>query len=89
MFRRPLLTRSLKTEFSRKLMALQVSGAFAQEIRESLGYSRVRKRHLEGDLADGEAYCGASAGLIKEIVSAVTLIEKVMGGYGRAIERLI
>ena len=60
--RKLLPTRSLKTEFTQRLLALEESGASAEEIRNFLGYSRARAGQLEGDLVNGEAYCGASAG---------------------------
>jgi enoyl-[acyl-carrier protein] reductase II len=60
--RRLLPTRALKTEFSRKLLELESSGASANDIRDFLGRSRARTGQLEGDLINGEAYCGASAG---------------------------
>lgn len=78
--RKLLPTRSLKTNFSERLLELEEAGASAEEIREFLGYSRARKGQLEGDLANGEAYCGASAGLIKEILPAATVVRGLVEG---------
>jgi enoyl-[acyl-carrier protein] reductase II len=86
--RRLLPARSLKTEFSKRLSALEERGASAEEIREFLGYGRPRKSQLEGDLAEGEAYCGTSAGLIKDIVPAATVIEQLVKGYQEVIKRI-
>jgi hypothetical protein len=44
---------------------------------------------LEGDLINGEAYCGASAGLIREIIPAATVIQKMVKGYEEIIKKLI
>ena len=54
--RKLLPTRSLKTEFTRRLLELEESGASAGDIREFLGYSRARTGQIEGDLENGEAY---------------------------------
>jgi len=83
-----LPTRSLKTEFSRKLLDLEKSGASADDIRNFLGYRRARKAQLEGDLTEGEAYCGASAGLIREIIPAAAVVQDLVEGYEEIIENL-
>ncbi|GAG06906.1 unnamed protein product, partial [marine sediment metagenome] len=80
-------TRSLRTEFTRKVMELEQSGASASDIRDFLGYSRARRGQLEGDLAEGEAYCGASAGLIKEILPVASVIHELVEGYREIIAK--
>ncbi|GAI76671.1 unnamed protein product, partial [marine sediment metagenome] len=86
--RKLLPTRSLKTEFSRKLLDLEKSGVPASDIRNFLGYRRARKAQLEGDLTEGEAYCGASAGLIREIIPAAAVVQNLVEGYEEIIENL-
>ncbi len=39
-----------------------------------------------GDI--GEAYCGASAGLIKEILTAKEVIENLVNGYQKVADSL-
>ena len=75
--RRILPTRMLKTELSRRLLAMEERGARAEEIRNFLGFSRARRGQLEGDLEEGELFCGASAGLIREILPASAVIQKL------------
>ena len=58
-------TRILKTEFSGRLLELETSGASTETVREFLGRGRARRGQMEGDLVNGEFYCGTSAGLIK------------------------
>ncbi|MFX0201880.1 MAG: NAD(P)H-dependent flavin oxidoreductase [Candidatus Hodarchaeota archaeon] len=41
--RKLLPTRSLRTDFTRRLLELEKSGASAEEIKAFLGYSRTRK----------------------------------------------
>ena len=85
--RRLLPTRALKTEFSRRLLELEKGGASAEVLREFLGYSRARKGQLEGNFAEGEAYCGAAAGLIREILPAAEVIRRMVQGYQEILHR--
>jgi enoyl-[acyl-carrier protein] reductase II len=86
--RKLLPTRSLKTEFTRRLLELEESGASADDIRESLGYSRARTGQIEGDLENGEAYAGASAGLIKEVLPAAEVIQRLVEEYRKVIKKI-
>jgi enoyl-[acyl-carrier protein] reductase II len=87
--RRLLPTRSLKTDFTRCLLELEESGASADDIRNFLGHSRARTGQLEGDLENGEAYCGASAGLIKEIIPAAMVVQNLVEGYEKILKKII
>jgi enoyl-[acyl-carrier protein] reductase II len=86
--RKLLPTRSLKTEFTRRLLELEESGATASDIREFLGYSRARTGQIEGDLENGEAYSGASAGMIKEILPAAEVVQKLVEDYQKVIKKI-
>ena len=70
-------------------MELEESGASADEIRAFLGYSRARKGQLEGDLVNGEFHCGASVGLIKEILPVATVIRGLVEGYERIVKKMV
>jgi enoyl-[acyl-carrier protein] reductase II len=86
--RRLLPTRSLKTEFTRRLLGLEEKGASGKDIRDFLGYSRARTGQIEGDLDKGEAYCGASAGLIREIIPAAMVIRRIVERYEEIIKKI-
>lgn len=86
--RKLLPTRSLKTEFTRRLLELEERVASAEEIRAFLGYSRARKGQIEGDLLNGELYAGASVGLIKEILPAAMVIRGLIEGYEKIIQKI-
>jgi enoyl-[acyl-carrier protein] reductase II len=86
--RKLLPTRSLKTEFTRRLLELEESGASAGDIREFLGYSRARTGQIEGDLENGEAYSGASAGLIKEILPVAEVVQRLVEEYQIVIKKI-
>ena len=60
---------------------MEASGASADKIREVIGYRGARRAQLEGNLTDGELYCGASAGLINDIVPASRVVERLVEGY--------
>ena len=81
-------TRSLKTEFTRTLIELEKSGAAAEDIMDFIGYRSNRTAQIDGNLNGGEAYCGASAGLIKEIISVKEVVRQLVEGYEQVLKRL-
>jgi enoyl-[acyl-carrier protein] reductase II len=81
-------TRSLKTEFTNTIIELERSGATAGDIMDFIGYRSNRTAQLEGHLNGGEAYCGASAGLIKEILPAGDVVRQLVEGYEQVLNRL-
>jgi enoyl-[acyl-carrier protein] reductase II len=86
--RKVLPTRSLKTELTSRLLELEASGASADAIRDFLGTSRARKGQIEGDLVNGEVYGGSSAGLIKDILPAATVIQKLVDGFEEIVKKI-
>ena len=82
-------SRSLKTTaFTQALLALDEAGADADEIRDFMGQASSRRAGIEGDLDNGEAYCGASAGLIKEILTVQEVMDNLVNGYREAADSL-
>ncbi|MBI4765698.1 MAG: DUF561 domain-containing protein [Deltaproteobacteria bacterium] len=82
-------SRSLKnTEFSQVLLGMEAACASADELREFMGHAASRRAGLEGDLDNGEAYCGSSAGLVHEILGAGEVVQKLVDGYGAVLKRL-
>ena len=78
-------TRSLKSNFSMELAALEKSGASAEDLRKHVGRGRARKAQIEGNLTDGDAYAGSSAGVIKEVLPAAVVIENLIKTYAKTI----
>jgi enoyl-[acyl-carrier protein] reductase II len=70
------------------LLELEASGVSTEEIRDFLSFSRARKGQIDGDLVNGEAYCGCSAGLIKEILPAATVIQRLVDGFQQIITKI-
>ena len=87
--RQLLPSRSLKhTEFTQVLLGMEAAGASAEDIRKFMGHAASRRAGLEGDLDNGEAYCGSSAGLIHEIVSAKEVIRRLVDDYPDVMRKL-
>ena len=82
------LTRVLKGEVATKLLGMESAGASEQELLTFIGSSRSRKGQCEGDLVSGQAYCGAIAGMIKEIKSAAEVVRDIVTGYDKVLARL-
>jgi len=87
--RKLIPSRSLKnTAFTQSLLALEEAGATGQELREFMGQAASRRAGLDGDLDNGEAYCGSSAGLIHDIIPVAEVIQRLVEGYDRIVETL-
>jgi len=81
-------TRGLKTELIAKILEMESQGASAQELEAFIGFGKARLGELEGDLVSGEAYCGAIAGVINEIVSAAEVVRSLVDDYSAVVSRL-
>jgi enoyl-[acyl-carrier protein] reductase II len=81
-------TRGLNNELAAKIMEMESHGASAEELQSFIGFERARKGQLEGDLIQGEVYCGAIAGMIREIISAAEVVRDIVSGYSAAVARL-
>ncbi len=81
-------TRILKNEIAAKLLDMEAAGASAEELLAFIGSSRSRTGQFEGDLANGEAYCGSIAGMIKEIKSVAEIIRNIVDDYDAVLARL-
>jgi enoyl-[acyl-carrier protein] reductase II len=81
-------TRILKNQIAAKLLEMEAAGASAEELQTFLGSGRSRKGQFEGDFINGEAYCGAIAGMIKEIQSAAEIIQNIVDNYDKVLASL-
>ena len=87
--RKLIPSRSLKTsEVTQSLLALEEAGATEDELRDFMGHAASRRCGIEGDLENGEAYCGASVGLIKEILPAAEIIRRMADGFKGVVQGL-
>ena len=81
------VTRSIKTGMTQKYLEAEAKDASIEELK-TLRYGRARMGLLEGDMEEGDASCGAIAGLIKDIVSAEEVIKRIMGDIPQALNIL-
>lgn len=81
-------TRVLKNEIAAKILEMEGAGASTEELEAFIGSSRSRKGQYEGDLVNGQAYCGAIAGMIKEIKSAARVVSDLITGYDKVLAGL-
>ncbi len=81
-------TRVLKGEVANKLLEMESAGASVEQLEAFIGSSRSWKGQCKGDLINGQAYCGAIAGMIKEIKSAAEVINDIVTNYDKVLATL-
>jgi enoyl-[acyl-carrier protein] reductase II len=81
-------TRILKNEIATKLLEMEAAGASAEELLAYIGSSRSRTGQFEGDLSNGEAYCGSIAGMIQEVKSVAGVIQNIVDNYDALLASL-
>jgi len=88
--RKLIPSRSLRTTaFTQVLLSMEEAGATEEELRDFMGHAASRRAGLEGDLENGEAYCGASAGMITEILEAGEVVRRLVEGYKTIVDSLL
>lgn len=80
--------RILKGKVATSLLEEESRGATADEILFLIGVARSRTGEVDGDLEEGEAFCGAVAGMITEIVSAADVVRSIVDGYPKVAASL-
>ena len=82
-------TRTLKNELVAKIIDMESRGASADELQTFIGTGRARKAQIEGDIINGEAYCGAIVGMIREITGAGEVVQSIVEDSKAVIDRLL
>ena len=67
---------------------MESTGASAADLEAFLGTGRAWKGAIDGDLVNGEVYCGAIAGMITGIMSAAEIVKSITRGSEAVISRL-
>jgi enoyl-[acyl-carrier protein] reductase II len=70
--------RMIRNPFAQRCAAAEERGASPDELRELLEEKRERKGIFEGDWAEGQFEAGMGAGLIREILPAATVVERLV-----------
>jgi enoyl-[acyl-carrier protein] reductase II len=81
-------TRILKNEVAIKILEMEAAGASVEALLEFIGSSRSRTGQFEGNMVNGEAYCGSIAGMIKEIRSVSDVIRSITDNYKTVLTSL-
>jgi enoyl-[acyl-carrier protein] reductase II len=81
-------TRMFKNPFALKIDAEERAGKSKEEIAEQLGRKREMMGIFEGNWEEGELEMGQSSGLVKEILPAAEVVQRMMNEYYETISRL-
>jgi enoyl-[acyl-carrier protein] reductase II len=77
-----------KNRFTTAALEAQLQGATKEEELELLGHKREMLGIFEGNLEEGELEMGQSSGLIKEILTAQEVMEKLLNEYKSALNTI-
>lgn len=80
--------RMIKNSYALKTMEYEKRGASVEETRELLGAKRERLGIFEGDWDEGQFEAGMGAGLIREILPAAIVMEKLVKECRETVEGL-
>jgi enoyl-[acyl-carrier protein] reductase II len=80
-------TRLIKNEFYNQVKTAEDSGATAEQLKEILGKGRAKRGIFEGDLQNGELEIGQIASLIKDLPTAKQVVNQIVEGYNKGIDR--
>jgi len=69
--------RVIRNKFFQKIQEAEWHGATTDELKEILGRARAKKGMFEGDLDEGELEIGQASALLKEILPAATIVQKI------------
>jgi enoyl-[acyl-carrier protein] reductase II len=80
--------RMIKNPYALRTVEYEKRGASVEETRELLGSKRERLGIFEGDWDEGQFEAGMGAGLIREILPAAIVMEKLVKEYRDSVEGL-
>jgi enoyl-[acyl-carrier protein] reductase II len=69
--------RVIRNKFFQQIQQAEWHGATPDELKTILGRARAKKGMFEGDLDEGELEIGQASALLKEILPAATIVEKI------------
>ncbi len=69
--------RVIKNKFFNEIMQAELKGATVDELKAILGRARAKKGMFEGDLDEGELEIGQGSSLLKDILPAANIVQKV------------
>ena len=81
--------RLIKNEFYNRVQEAYEKGATTEELSALLGRGRAKKGMFEGDLVEGELEIGQASAMIKDVLPAAQIVEKMMSDYQSTIRRMV
>jgi enoyl-[acyl-carrier protein] reductase II len=81
-------TRTLRNKFATKVAEMDRRGTTADELVAIIGMGRSRMGQLEGDVENGELYCGEASGIVRDVAAAGDIIKEMVEGYDRVVAGL-
>ena len=77
--------RLLKNKFFEKVLAAERKGASMEELKQLLGQGRAKKGMFEGNLEEGELEIGQVSALLKQVLPAAVIVDKIMNELNEAL----
>ncbi len=81
-------TRGIKNAFTEKLTEMEYTGVSPEKLEEFIGMGRSPRGQLRGDLEEGELYCGAIAGMVRQVVPAGEVVRGIIQGADAVLNTL-
>ena len=81
-------SRLLKNRMTASLAASESSAGSEEEIKAILSDERLRSALLDGNLEEGNVFCGAIAGLITEVMDATDVVKNMVSGADAILGKL-
>jgi enoyl-[acyl-carrier protein] reductase II len=81
-------TRTLRNRFASKVSEMDRRGTTADELLAFIGMGRSRMGQLEGNVEDGELYCGETSGIVRDVAAAGDIIKEMVEGYEKVVAGL-
>jgi enoyl-[acyl-carrier protein] reductase II len=79
--------RVIKNKFFQAVQAAEWMGATSEELRTLLGRARAKKGMFEGDLDEGELEIGQVSALIKDILPAAEILQRIWSEFSEALKQ--
>jgi enoyl-[acyl-carrier protein] reductase II len=81
--------RLIKNEFYRQVQQAYATGATEAQLADLLGRGRAKKGMFEGDLIEGELEIGQASAMIREILPAAEIVNRMMTDCNATLQRLV
>lgn len=80
--------RLMQNDFMDGVMAMEARGASREELAEFLGKGRAKQAIFDGELAGGEIEIGQISGLINDIPTVASLMQRLVEEYNSCLKQM-